>query len=400
MSLLSIVNDIAVGREADRPMEVAATTVLRRFADADHGLRIAVMGVIAMTAFLTAPARGQSPTASSPFTLMVQEGDDAPTAIGGTYSKIVSASIDDSNTITFSADLAGSAVNSAIFMESGGVTQVVVKAGDAAPGGGAYGSFLEVDRGLSRFLTPPFAFLMFHATLQGGSSPEGLFVIAPGGSVETVALAGGLSPRGFHYRTFGQPGLVALPGIPPAPPFFYAVFTAVMEEGNKSFIEWNSSDPNPHREVTTGDSIAGNTLTDFTVSRPGALAFGLVLDLLRPDGSQLKRAANWAVTLSYADKAKTGGKIQGAEGTIKNILGPPGLFFQYLVVPVEIRGGQTLLAVMEPFTALTVVDQQGKKAPGLSGLRLKSFGLPVGNDVVQAPGQLSTTPFGFASLVG
>ncbi|HEY6328441.1 MAG TPA: hypothetical protein VI756_03820, partial [Blastocatellia bacterium] len=202
--------------------------------------------------------------------------------------------------------------------------------------------------------------------------------VAPDGSIEAIALAGGLSPRGFHYQSFGQPGLVALPSS--SGPLYYGVFTATMQEGNRSFIELNSS-VSTHPEITTGDPIEGNTLAGFTVSRPGNLAFGLVMDLLRPDGSQFKRAATWAAdSLVLANNAKTGGEIDGGAGikdrTIKDILGPPGLFFQAVTVAVVLKGGRMVLANMPVLLGLSVVEEQGKRAPGRAGFKLKSFAPP------------------------
>ncbi|HEY6328444.1 MAG TPA: hypothetical protein VI756_03835 [Blastocatellia bacterium] len=366
-------------------------------------IRVPVLGcrnrkfiyILVILLLTTTPMAARASASKPPFALIVQEGDAAPPAVGGLYSKIVSASIDDSDAVTFSANLAGSAVSSAIFIASGGVTQTVLKAGDAAPGGGVYESFLEVDRAYAAEATPPFAFLMFHATLQGGSSPEGLFVIVPDGSVQAIALTGGLSPFGFHYQSFSNPSVLTLPARPEDPSessSYYAVFTAWMAEGNQSIVFfWFGIGG----EFTTGETIGEEAPSiGFMISRAGSVggfqgALGTVIEFLPASGAGIKRAVLWSAnsadgSFSYGSGARTGGVTQ--DGTIKDIPGPPAMSSGTMAMQIVFRGGRTALALFQDvFTSqaasgLSIVAMQGERAPGLHGFKVKSFGPPVGND--------------------
>lgn len=81
---------------------------------------ILTFGVIAMTSMMIAPARmntGVATVVSSPRVVAVESGS-APTEIGGTYSKIISAAVDDSGDVAFSATLSDSSANGAILLKS------------------------------------------------------------------------------------------------------------------------------------------------------------------------------------------------------------------------------------------------------------------------------------------
>ena len=347
---------------------------------------------------------------TTPFSLVVQEGDPAPSVVGGTYSRIVSASIDDSGAITFSANLAESTIDCGIFIESGGTTQVLVKAGDAAPGGGTFANFLEVDRAYAVTATPPFAYLLFHATLQGTAATEGIFVVAPDGSIQAIALTGGISPFGFHYQSFSSPSLVTLPigtGAPFNSSTYYAGFVAQMTENCQSIIIFAYGAGSEFTTAPSGFLIGKTPPTGFAISRAGSdgtlqASLGSVMNFPSSPGKPVQRVVLFIgggaepEGLSYTGRIGAG--VPG--GTVKEVLSPPAISSQTIVMVIALKGLPNVLASSRAFSGLSPIQSVGDPAPGLHGFKIKSFGPPVANDGQAQPLGPPILPQAFASLVG
>jgi hypothetical protein len=74
-------------------------------------------------------------------TTVAMSGD--PTPLGGTYSDLGRPAIGAGPTVAFRSTINGAgAVTAAVFAHAGGTTTALVKTGDAAPGGGTFGSFV------------------------------------------------------------------------------------------------------------------------------------------------------------------------------------------------------------------------------------------------------------------
>src|SRR5689334_12116335 len=193
------------------------------------------LGVIAMTMTMNATARMNTSLATGVNSVRViaVESGAAPVELGGTYSQIMSAAVDDSGDVAFSASLSDSPASSAILLRSGDDTRVLLRTGDKAPDGSTYKKFDELDRSFYGYNHVDTALMVFRAELEGGSASEGLFLMKPDG-VQAVALAGGKSPRGFTYKSFAQPTLITEFGNQGLA--YTLTFIALMEEGNKSII--------------------------------------------------------------------------------------------------------------------------------------------------------------------
>ena len=131
---------------------------------------------------------------------VVAEGDPAPAGLGGTVERVVSGSVDNAGSVAFAVALSGSETASAVVVASGSEARVVARSGDAAPGGGRYASFEEVD-------LSDGGHMLFRARLEGGAD-EGVYLLTPDG-VAAIAVSGGQSPRGHTYASFASLSLMA-----------------------------------------------------------------------------------------------------------------------------------------------------------------------------------------------
>jgi hypothetical protein len=114
--------------------------------------------------------------------------DNAPAPIGGTYTFFrENIAFNDSGQVAFTAGVQPGDLHG-LFVGPPGAIQPHAMSGQAAPGGGNYGSF--VLPALNRF-----GQVAFKASLVAGDSNEGLF-LSSDGFVETVALANTSAPAG------------------------------------------------------------------------------------------------------------------------------------------------------------------------------------------------------------
>jgi hypothetical protein len=145
---------------------------------------------------------GATPAAAQTSPVLVaRSGTSAPA--GGTYGSFGIPVVGGSGHVAFIANLTGGSSPQGIFVGAPGALQTVVLQGTAAPAGGNYGSFSSqpvVVNGSGQ--------VTFYADLTGGSSTGGSF-LAVSGSVQTVALKGTAAPAGGNYTGLGTPALSA-----------------------------------------------------------------------------------------------------------------------------------------------------------------------------------------------
>lgn len=388
-------------RETERRRAAGDTMMRRRrrvFAEACHKSRkiILTLGVIAMTTTMIAPVtmNASAPTAVGQPRLIALESGPAPAEIGGTYSKIVSAAVDDSGDTVFSATLLDSTASSAILLKSDDTTRVLLRSGDKAPDGGTYRKFDELDRSFYGFNGVDTALMLFRAELEDRSASEGLYLMKPDG-VQVIALAGGKSPRGFTYKSFGQPTLITEFGNKGVT--YTAAFVAMLEEGSKSMVV--TSDVLSPIEVTTGDKLGENEVRDFVISQSGAEAISAIADMRDlSSGRNFKDVILVAGNIISGSNFRTKGRIEGF-GRIKQILTPPAITFQVSIASVVFKGGMSAIAARDVLGGAFVIANAGDAAPGLPNETIQSFGPPVSNGVFPFPFGASRPPSGVVSVV-
>jgi hypothetical protein len=374
----------------------------RVFAEACRrsGNMFLVIGVIAMITTMIAPMiapatmNASATTAASQPRLIALEGSPGPAEIGGTYSKIISAAVDNSGDVAFSATLSDSSASSAILLKSADTIRVLLRSGDKAPDGSTYKKFDELDRSFYGFNGVDAALMIFRAELEGGSASEGLFLMKPD-RMQVIALAGGKSPRGFTYKSFARPTLIAEHsnrGLE-----WTLTFIGLMEEGNKSLVNMFSiSQP---EEWTTGDQLGNAVLRDFVISQMGGEAVSAVADMhdLSSDRNY-KEVIFIGGNILSGTNFRTRGRIKGF-GRIKQILTPPAINFQVSIASVVFKGGQSAIVAREVLGGAFAIAAAGDPAPGLAGETIQSFGPPVSNAVFPFESSTQRFPDGIVSVV-
>jgi hypothetical protein len=324
-----------------------------------------------------------TPIAVGDLRVIAREADAAPTELGGVYEQILAGAINDSGEVAFSARLAASAADSAMMLIAGGAARTLLRAGDAAPCGGCYRAFGQLDLGDG-------GFLLFHATLAGGAASEGVFLSTPDG-VRTVALAGGAAPDGQSYRSFDQLTLVS--GIFDGRPFYTLAFVATMADGKKSVILDPCGKAQAAAEVlVTGDQLDTAVVEDLAISRLG-LSLCCIARMRRA-----RRVYNEAILLHdrlimHGDVLREGRRLPQA-GKIARLLAPAAVNLQTGFVALEFADRRGGLATLESRGDTQVFVQTGDPAPGIHGARLQHFGSVVSNSGVPPLGR-----FGVASAV-
>jgi hypothetical protein len=173
------------------PVEVEPMRVANDHSKAASFTRYA----ISLCALVLFASCGQA-AAALDLQLVAIPGDPAPG--GGTYSSVNGRlSINDSH-LAFSGLATGGSISSAIFVvDSAGNHSARVVVGDPAPGtvGGSF------ERLSSPRLTAS-GDIGFHATVTGGTTSEGLFVVDSNGTTSVRAVLGQAAPGGGIYFRF------------------------------------------------------------------------------------------------------------------------------------------------------------------------------------------------------
>jgi hypothetical protein len=352
--------------------------------------------ITTMIAPMIAPAtmNASATTAASQPRLIALEGSPGPAEIGGTYSKIISAAVDNSGDVAFSATLSDSSASSAILLKSAETTRVLLRSSDKAPDGSTYKKFDELDRSFYAFNNANFPVLVFRAELEGGSASEGLFLMEPSG-VKAVAIAGGKSPRQFTYKSFAQPTIVAERGDRGGG--YFLAFIAMLEDGGKSIV--TSSDVLHPIELTTGDVLGTFEVRDFVISQMGGEALSAIADMRDlSNGNGFKDVILVAGNILSGTNFRTRGRIKGF-GRIKQILTPPAINFQVSIASVVFKGGQSAIVAREVLGGAFAIAAAGDPAPGLAGETIQSFGPPVSNAVFPFESSTQRFPDGIVSVV-
>ncbi|OLB74020.1 MAG: hypothetical protein AUI14_24815 [Actinobacteria bacterium 13_2_20CM_2_71_6] len=312
----------------------------------------------------------------------------------GRYERIGCAAVDDSGTVAFSADLAGSG---AIVLASGGVPSVVVRAGEPAPGGGRYRSFAEID------LADGGA-LLFRAGLDGCPAREGVFLRTPAGT-RAVVRAGDPIPGGDgRYASFAQLTLASPGGPDPlapgkAEPLALAgkagplalAYVARLDDRRTCLVQ-HPAHRGPMVSLMSGSELPDGAVAGFVISRLG-LALCCVADVQRRTGPSRRALIVNESTVSSGDWLREGGDLPGL-GRISRLLVPPAVNAQLGILAVR-AGRRGALCTRPPaFADPVVLARTGDRLPGLPGERITRFGPPVASTSTGLQ-----APFGVASAV-
>jgi hypothetical protein len=176
----------------------------------------------------------------------------------GEWAWIGPAAAGDAGEVAFVAGLAGSPAGSGIVRVAGGSVTVLLRSGDPAPGGGRYATFEQLDLGGD-------GCLLFRARLTGCDAGEGVFLRTPDG-VQVVARAGDRSPGGGAYESFGRLTITSWPM--PTGRYFRLAFTARTDDRRQVLVIWPSY-TDPVEALATGRELAGGVLERFVTSRLG-----------------------------------------------------------------------------------------------------------------------------------
>jgi|GEM_PF-2680001 len=314
--------------------------------------------------------------AQTSFHTVALQSDLAPPEVGGRYSEFPSASVSDTGSVAFSATISGSPVGSALMLRTAQETRVILRAGDAAPRGGRFKAFGEVDASRHKTAQYDSDSILFRALLEGGNASEGVFLWSPDG-VEVVALEGEASPRGRIYKSFSQ-----LTAADPTGEALRIAFVANMTgktKGGKSIIFKDFfGDRKLIEKLSTGDKLGKNLVDDFVIS-PVLISVAAVVDT-HPKKKKQRRIREY--TLVDPHFVIHGGPLaEGAEvsplGTITRIQSPPAINGQTGFVSVEMGSGASGLVRQEVFGDATLFAKTGDPAPGVTGASIQSFGPPV-----------------------
>ncbi|HXG65964.1 MAG TPA: hypothetical protein VNO70_12740 [Blastocatellia bacterium] len=326
-----------------------------------------------MTAPATLAASVTSP--ASAVRVIVMESDAAPAELGGTIAKILAGTISDSGDVALSVSLAESSAGSAILLASGGAPRVLLRAGDAAPGGGRYKAFSDLDLALLSIESARKPILLFRAELAGGPASEGIFLWQPE-DVEVVALAGQPSPRGHTYKSFSHLSIIS---AHPILVLSKLAFVATMEDGKKSVMLKNSSDT-LYENLTTGDVIgprANEVVNDFTISRLG-FSLSCIVQVHRKGNKKVRYRKVITIDgfLAVGNALKEGVRYP-VLGKVKRIFEPPAMHFQQGYAAIAFKSGVSALATRDIDGASEVFAKTGDTTADVPGETIESFGPPI-----------------------
>jgi hypothetical protein len=300
-------------------------------------------------------------------------GQAGPDPTRERYTRIGPATVNDAGVVAFAAELDSSAANasSMIVTVTDGTSAVLVRSGERSPGGGRFASFGALDLGAD-------GSLLFQA-LSGCDATEGVFLRTASGTRE-LARAGQPTPVGSRYASFGGLTLTSYPL--PSGPYFRLAYTARLTDGRTSLVIWPSY-REPSTVLTTGDTVAGGIVEDFTTSRVG-FAVCVVARVRRDSGARRVALLANEDQLIWGPRVRDGGRFPNL-GRIARLLSPPGMYVHHGFVAAELDDGRTILTTCSGADP-EIFACSGQPAPGMPGMYISSFGPPVANDgVPEAP---------------
>jgi hypothetical protein len=133
-----------------------------------------------------------------------------PTPLGGTYASFDPPAIDAGGVVAFGAEIKDGRASRAVVSVNGKAeARVVAATTGKVPGGGQFVDFFAgtIDS-LARSDVGPHGEIAFEATVQGSSTPRGLFMRNGTKKVRVLARARKRAPGGGTFDSFGTPALL------------------------------------------------------------------------------------------------------------------------------------------------------------------------------------------------
>ena len=310
--------------------------------------------------------------------MVAVRGAPAPDVVGGRYRRIKSASVNDAGAVVFAVDLAGSASASAIIRIADGRCTVLARSGEPAPGGGMYESFGELDLGDD-------GCLLYQASLAGCPATEGLFLRTTSGT-----RAVGRADPGSGIVSFERPTLTSY--LLPSGPYFRLAYLAHRADARTSLVIWPSY-RDPRTVFTTGDTVAGGVLEDFTISRQ-AFAVCVIARIRRDTGNRQVALLASDEHIVWGRWLRDGGRLPEV-GRISRLCGPAGMYVHHGFVAVELDDGGTALVTRSAGTDPECFVRSGGPVPDLPDRHITRLEPPVANHGLPDGG-----PCGVASVAG
>jgi len=340
--------------------------------------------------FSIAPANAQS--GQPGLATIAVEGDPAPAEVGGTFAKVESCSLGESGEVAFTAELSGSSVTSALFLNSGGTNRVILRSGDGTPAGGTFTGFHEVDAADGDFI-------LFRATLGGITPAEGVFLWYSQTGVQTIQLAGDQTNNrypGMTYKSFSQLSVMAEDSTSQFGVNY--AFVATLNEGGEVIVwnQLNSKSPGLDEEITGQDSFEAESprevVDHFVISRLGNLGLIFVAQYHRRHGNKEFDRPFYSQSTLRDDPTLTEG-LKTSLGKLQQMDVPVAVDYdaQIFFSAALVKNGQSSRAILTesiqgfspfPLAALLVT---GDEAPGHRDQTIVDIGPPVANPVRNPP---------------
>lgn len=331
----------------------------------------AVVSISILCACLAAPTAAKA--GAGRLSKVAVAGDPAPAEVGGVYGTIGAAAANFAGHVAFVAELAGSTVSSAVLLQTEEGARAIVRAGDDAPGGGRFASFGEVD-------AADLDTVLFRATLAGTEAAEGLFLWTPD-SLSAVARSGDETDDGLRYATFSRPSLTIW--RTPTGNIRNLAFVSTLTDSRKALLWWENTFDVPHIALITGESIfLGETeiVDDFVVGQVPKEGVTAHVWLHRKD-----RQERFERTIVYATPSSVllfkrfwPGRRYRHLGTLKDVVGPPSVYFQAQAVSL-LEYGREKTGLLYQTLGSAILAKTGDPAPGLSGVKMARFDPPLVN---------------------
>ncbi len=194
---------------------------------------------------------------------IVAHGDPAP--IGGSFAGLGPPSLNNQGLVAFAAIVDGGSALGGLFIAGPTVRpRKILATGDDSPGGGYFARFSD------RVSLNDASQVAFHALVQNGPSPGGIFLTA-GDAPTLVAAVGAEAPGGGRFANFGPWPAVAVDGR--------VAFVAALDRGGPPVGVFVSAAAGTHRVVAAGQSSPAGVLASFglypsvSISPTHAVAF-------------------------------------------------------------------------------------------------------------------------------
>jgi hypothetical protein len=187
------------------------------------------------------------------------------TPSGGTYGSFAYNSQNNSGQVAFTSRINNGPSSNGMFLASAGSVQTVLLQGDAAPGGGTFGTFDTLP------LLNDAGQLAFLSSLNNSPSTSGVFLGTPG-NVQAIALRGTPAPRGGVFNTATHLQLNSVGQV--------AFLTTTFESGVGLKSGMFIGTPNSVQaivlsgdQIPSGGSLTFGSVSGFALNSAGQVAF-------------------------------------------------------------------------------------------------------------------------------